>query len=49
MELMRLENTEMSMYTIATEETLDQSVQFINERLAVMPVCYVDYNKWDWK
>ena len=46
--LMGLEETEMSMYTIATEETLDQSIQFINERFAAIPLCYVDCSRWDW-
>lgn len=27
-----LEDTEMSFYSIATEDTLEQSVQFVNER-----------------
>ena len=45
---MGLEDTEMSMYTIATEETLDQSIQFINERFAAIPLCYVDCSRWDW-
>lgn len=45
---MGLEETEMSMYTIATEETLDQSIQFINERFAAIPLFYVDCSRWDW-
>lgn len=27
-----LEDTEMSFYSIATEDTLEQSIQFVNER-----------------